>query len=559
MNNNEGHLRESVSLEHLQRHNAEIAKGVRLSGSSDEAEAYEYIAAQCRSYGMDVHQYVVDALVSLPKTAALLVLSPTPRDVSCITHSASRSTAPGGLSAELVYAGMGTAADYDHIDARGKIALVDGLAAPPKAFASDRAGVAGIVCINPPEFHEMTVSPVWGTPTPETAPLRPNVVAVSVRKEDGETLKALVSQGPTTVRINAEVDTGWRSIPALIADLPGNEEDRFVLLSGHVDSWHHGAMDNASANATMLEIGRIFSEHRTELRRGLRIAFWSGHSHARYASSAWYADTFWMELRRRCVCHVNAESTGAVGANALVAPGMAESYPFAARVVNDVAGQSVSYRRMGRSHDQSFTSIGVPSVFCGLAEQVSGGLGWWHHTTEDTLDKIDPDNLMRDTRIYLTGCWRLSTAPVLPYSFVETANEIRDRLQALQEIVGRRFDLSPLMNEVDGLALDAAELNAIIERTRDRVQTDRLNAAIMAVAHALIPVNYTKSGPYEVDLALRSPVLPGLDGISTLVDLDPKSDDAHFLSTQFVRERNRVWDALVSARGEIAAALQSLD
>ena len=48
------------------------------------------------------------------------------------------------------------------------------------------------------------------------------------------------------------------------------------MLSGHVDSWHYGAMDNASADATMLEVGRIFSEHAGELRRGLRLAFWSG-------------------------------------------------------------------------------------------------------------------------------------------------------------------------------------------------------------------------------------------------------------------------------------------
>jgi Peptidase family M28 len=89
-----------------------------------------------------------------------------------------------------------------------------------------------------------------------------------------------------TVRVQAEVETGWRPIPSLTADLPGTAEDRYVLLSGHVDSWHHGAMDNASANATMLEVGRVMSDHKGELRRGLRIAFWSGHSHARYASSA---------------------------------------------------------------------------------------------------------------------------------------------------------------------------------------------------------------------------------------------------------------------------------
>jgi hypothetical protein len=555
-NATEDALREAVSVDHLQRHNAEIAKGVRLSGSADEAEAFAYIAAQCRSYGMAVNQYASDAYVSLPGAASLSVIAPERREIESITHSASAATGPDGLSGPLVYAGAGLAADYALVDARGKIALVEGLASPPKAFAADAAGVRGIVCINPPEFHEMTVSPIWGTPTLETAPRLPKVVAISVRQDDGDELKALLERKSVTVRITAEVETGWRQIPTLTAEFPGTVENRYVLLSGHVDSWHHGAMDNASANATMLEVGRIFSEHTGELRRGLRLAFWSGHSHARYASSTWYADTFFADLHDHCVCHVNAESTGAVGADFLVAAGMAETWQFAAGPIRDVSGQELHYQRMGRSHDQSFTGIGVPSVLCGLAAQPGGGLGWWHHTTGDTLDKIDPTNLVRDTRIYLLTCWRLCTLPVLPFNFVETANELRDRLHSLQEAAGDQFDLAPLTTEVDAFHAAAERLTEAVTMIGDnRAHAERLNDAIMAIAHALIPVNYTKAGPYEVDLALANPVLPGLAAVASLGDTKATDDDMRFLRTRLVRERNRVWHALAMARRAIERAL----
>ena len=76
------------------------------------------------------------------------------------------------------------------------------------------------------------------------------------------------SVGRSPCDLQTDVETGWRPIPALTADIPGTVEDRYVMLSGHVDSWHYGAMDNASADATMLEVGRIFSEHTGELRRG---------------------------------------------------------------------------------------------------------------------------------------------------------------------------------------------------------------------------------------------------------------------------------------------------
>jgi hypothetical protein len=550
-------LRDAVSLDNLTRHNAEIAKGVRLSGSADEAEAFAYIAAQCRSYGMAVEQYAIDAYVSLPGAAALTVTSPEERALACITHSFSLATGPAGLTAPLVAVGKGTGpADYAGKEVRGAIVVTDGLAMPAVAHAAYQAGAAGMICVNPAGLHEMIISPVWGTPTPETAPYLPHLVAVSVRKEDGEALKAMMARGPVTVRLQTEVETAWRPIPTLTAEIPGNAEDRYVLLSGHVDSWHYGAMDNASANATMLEVGRILSEHRGEMRRGLRLAFWSGHSHARYGASAWYADNFWADLHDHCVCHVNAESTGGIGADNLADAGcMAETWRFAAGPVREVAGQELRYRRLARNGDQSFEGVGIPSALAGLSSQPDGGLGWWWHTPDDTLDKIDGPNFVRDTQVYLLTCWRLCTLPVLPFDYTKTANELRERLHQLQESADGRLDLSPLIAEADALHADAERLNAAAAACDDAAGAERLNTAIMAVAHALIPVNYTKAGPYEVDLALGSPALPGLAPVGELGAMDATSDGARFLRTRLVRERNRVWHAIMTARQAIGQAL----
>jgi Zn-dependent M28 family amino/carboxypeptidase len=85
------------------------------------------------------------------------------------------------------------------------------------------------------------------------------------------------------------------------------------MFSGHHDTWYYGVMDNGGANATMLEIARLFAPEREAWRRGLRLCFWSGHSHGRYSGSTWYADNHWEQLARRCVAHVNVDSTGARG------------------------------------------------------------------------------------------------------------------------------------------------------------------------------------------------------------------------------------------------------
>ena len=151
-------------------------------------------------------------------------------------------------------------AAYAGIDVQGKIVLSDGLAMPGKARAASLAGAIGQIHANDEHIHEMCLSPVWGTPTPETAPLLPDVPAVGVTRQDGDALKARLATGPVSVQLVTEPYLAWTSIPTLTADLPGTEEDRFVLFSGHVDSWHLGVMDNGTANATQLEVARLLAE-----------------------------------------------------------------------------------------------------------------------------------------------------------------------------------------------------------------------------------------------------------------------------------------------------------
>ena len=115
---------------------------------------------------------------------------------------------------------------------------------------------------------------------------------------------------------------------------------------------------------------------------------------------------------------------------------------------------------MGRAGDQSFWGIGVPSIFGNMSEQPAtgeanasaavfgggnrrgAGTGWWWHTPFDTLDKMDEQILVRDTRIYLQVVWRLLTDAVLPFDYAEHAAYLADELRSLQGAAGDRFDLS---------------------------------------------------------------------------------------------------------------------
>jgi hypothetical protein len=472
---------------------------------------------------------------------------------------------------------------------RGKIALIGGLAMPTRDRAAEQAGAIGAIFVNPPELHEMIISTVWGSPTPENLATLPTLVAVSVRKQDGEALRERARAGDLRVRLHAAVDTRWRKTPLLVADLAGHDEpDRFILFSGHVDSWHYGAMDNGSANAVMVEMARLLSRRQRRLRRGVRFAFWSGHSHGRYSGSTWYADSHWDDLYRHAVLHLNVDSAGGVGATVLSeAQTMAETWGSAARCIKDASGQDLQRRRISRMGDQSFWGIGLPSMFVDISAQPPaasaageaiasltggaahhGGLGWWGHSTEDTLDKIDKENLRRDAQVYALVLWRWCTAPVLPLDYRETAGEIRTALRGIQEASGDAFDMTPPLEAIERFGAAAAGLAAAAERIgpvtgrgtrKQRVAASALNDALMQIGRALVPINYTATGPFDHDPAVPVPPVPLLQPAARLRTLRPDTDDYLTLVTRLVRDRNRVTHAIHTATEVAERALARIN
>src|SRR5256712_11535164 len=226
----------------------------------------------------------------------------------------------------------------------------------------------------------MIVATVWGTPAPDTAWRLRRTSCLSIRHADAERLRQLLwvrlHQGAVRITLTTRVRTGWIPIPLLVAHLDGLVGDRSVRLSGHVDPGPRGAMDNAAANATMLEVARLLGGRRDRLRRGLRVAFWSGHSHGRYAGSAWYADHAWSELHRRCVLHLNADSTGARGATDYSTLHATEDAQlFAEAVVRDLTRQPARGRRISGAGDQSFWGAGGPSAVMALSGIPRQGTG----------------------------------------------------------------------------------------------------------------------------------------------------------------------------------------
>ncbi|MGA8858060.1 MAG: M28 family peptidase [Candidatus Bathyarchaeia archaeon] len=571
---------QEISPDNMMQHLHEIAKYVRMSGSNEETEALQYVKKTLTTYGFKVTEHRFDAYIGEPKSAELLILTPEMKKINGVTAALAPSTPASGTEAEVVDVGAGTEAEFARHDVRGKLVLVKELAEPEIAKRADNFGAVGQIFINDYHAHEGIVSVVWGTPTLETAPLLPATPCISINEQDGVYLQQLLGGGGVTARLLTESWRGWRKIPVVTADLPGRvERDRFALFAGHIDSWHYGAMDNGSANALMLEVARIMSKHKKELRRGLRLAFWSGHSHGRYAGSAWYADNFWLDLEKNCVAHVYTDSAGAKGASVLTETYvMPETEDLASSAVERVTGQELSGRGFSRSGDQSFWGIGIPSVFMLLSEipveagkrdsdlrtvalfgPSPTGLGWWWHTPEDTEDKIDPQNLKRDATVYALALFALCSNTILPLNYQRAAERLKQFLAELQQVGKDVVDLEPLIGQASRLATVLRKFNARARKTKpnEKAKIETYNKTLMRLSRILVPITQTRGGRYDHDLAVPIPPLPTLDPIRRLAQLDRKSDDFKFLYNGLKRNANQVSDALDKAIEMVDEELRS--
>lgn len=540
----------------------------RESGSEDERIAAQFLAKFLDEWGVKYTMHTPELYLSLPRSAQLRVLGPQSRAFEGKTPAFSIST-DSPRKGQLAYLETSEAKDVSDIfsemevmdknaDLEGKVILAEGIPMPGRVKSLEDLGAMAAVFIAPGKrTHNAICTTIWGAPDLDNWTEEPKIPVVSINRQDGDALIELLKSGPVDVEISTELEKGWYQCPILDIFIEGTEEpEKYVLLHGHLDSWHMGISDNATGNAAKLELARIFNIYKDKLRRSLRIAFWTGHSYGRYAGSTWFADTFALDLFENCVAQVNCDSPGCKDATSYdQMMWMPEAEELCKAAILDATGLISKGKRPVRAGDYSFNNIGITSFYMlssvmpeTLKKQKnyyavggSGGNIEWH-TEDDLCDVADIDLLVRDIKVYAATVYRALNATILPYDFRATVTGINATLTEFQKQAGKHFDFRPART-------DAEQLTDLLDQfyaNLDSFPEDKVNQALQDLARILVPINYTRRGIFWHDPALEIPPLPDLAPVSRLAAA--QGHEYRVIRTHLTRGQNRLLWALRQAK-----------
>lgn len=287
-------LREAVTIEGVRRHLdqleaiADANDGNRAATTPGYDASVQYIEGQLSPAGYEVQAeaFEIDMWEEL-EPSVLQRVSPDPRvytatEFALLTYSGSGDVTAQVQPIDLVLppgpnsnSSTSGCEDSDFADfVPGRIALVQRGTCSyyDKALRAKNAGASGMLLFNEGQAGRTGV--VRGSLWVERFAGMP---AIGTSYEVGQELAAYIDSGQqVTVRMFARAGIVQHPSSNVLAELPGGDPNRVVLLGAHLDSVPvgPGINDNGSGCAVILEIALQMAQLEIAPRNKVRLAFW---------------------------------------------------------------------------------------------------------------------------------------------------------------------------------------------------------------------------------------------------------------------------------------------
>lgn len=391
--------------------------GPRLAGTPADAKAVEWAKAKMKAMGFDkVYLEPVTFPVWLRHHERAEVLAPYPQPLVITALGGSVGTGEAPIDAEVVaFANLDAlkAAPEGSLD--GKIAVItnrmvrfkDGRGYGPAVGARSQGAVEaarkGAVALLIRSIG--TSSDRFAhTGTMRYVADVPRIPAAALSNPDADLIEHMVARGkPVRLRldIGAETVADYTSHNVIGEirgrDLPGE----VVTIGGHLDSWDlgTGAIDDGAGIGITFAAGALIGQLERAPRRTVRVIAYANEEQGLYGGKA-YAEA------RAAADEIGDHQLGAesdFGAGrvyALRAGVDPAAWPVVEKIGQVLAPLGIATERKGGSPGPDVGPIvakGAP-----WAQLAQDGIDYfdYHHTANDTLDKIDPRALDQQVAAY---------------------------------------------------------------------------------------------------------------------------------------------------------------
>lgn len=388
---------------------ADANHGTRALGTPGFDASVDYVSGVLRDKGFDVR--TDDFEVRLPYSDEP-VLTVGGQRVKAAALNFTIGTPDGGVSGRLVPTRSGddtpgcTASDFDGLDVKGAIAMVDRGSCPfsvKEAEAVER-GAAALIVVNNVAGDE-----IGGGTLGEDTDVK--IPVVSVSKEDGERLRA--NPATTTLKMNAGVRV--ERTRNIVAQTKTGSSENVVMAGAHLDSVPEGPgiNDNGSGVAAVLETAVQLGSS-PSIQNAVRFAFWGAEEEG-LVGSAEYIASLDEEALKDIALYLNFDMLASPNPGFFTYDGdqsapRADGVPWVPEGSAGIERTLVAYLDGagkeardtsfdGRSDYDAFTQAGIPSggLFSGAEEKMDDDEAkiWDGHANEP----FDP-NYHKDTDTY---------------------------------------------------------------------------------------------------------------------------------------------------------------
>lgn len=397
--------------------------GPRMAGTEAEARARAWGLAKLTALGFKnvrIETTKMRTWVRGVETAE--VVSPFPQKLRLTALGSSGATPPEGLTAEIVYfASFGDLQAAPEGSLKGKIAFVsnamvatqDGSsygAFGPARFVGPnvaaKKGAAAIVIRSIGSDHGR--GPHAGQTTFEKG-VTP-IPAAALSTSDADNLSRMVKRGkPITLHLTLTPrDLGMTETGNVIGEVPGTDPSAgIVLVGGHLDSWDlgTGAIDDGAGIAITAAAAKRLLDGPAP-RRTIRVVWFGDEETGGAGSDAYYA------AHKNEPHALAAESD--FGADRVWR--FAVNFPDGAKAVGDRLATALAPLGIVRSREKAGDGADIePLVKAGVSvvdlNQTGTRYFDYHHTPEDTLERIDPAQLSQNVAAWTAMLAIVANAP----------------------------------------------------------------------------------------------------------------------------------------------------